>query len=322
MPDTFTFIQPVLDLGHLIAVQSELSRPQSIHHMGDERFAASCLRRGVSLFDGAIARRDFDPHNAKAAGHELIRNCIARVPGGAFQIANIGDGGGIWDPDAGGQLPPYLIQVESMHLAAANFVMSKAQVRDRAMVLTTSLARFSACYGRVINELLIVQGKRGARIVATEITCFNECRLTHDGDGVVVFETFGRRLKLFDLTEGGGLSKQCVLVQFELGDFFNGCRFVCVGHLRSTLIVSNGLSCISPQGEAALVLAYIDPAHVDWVETALSAGRMGREHYYETDDTVLRNVASIEFSADGRTAWLGSLAGDTVTTFDISSITG
>lgn len=312
--------EPRLPASALVPVQKHLSRPESIHVLADGSFAASCRGRGVSLFDGKGARRDLGPVNAVANGHELIPNGIAPQPDGSFLIANIGEGGGVWRLSADGTLATYLMEVDGVHLAAANFVMTDSLGRTWITVSTTSLPRFAAYSDKVANGLLIVQDDQGARILADDIAFANECRLTPDGSGLVVAETFGRRVTRFDL-EGGKLSGRRVLAQFGSGDFPDGCRYDRQGHLWLTSIVSNRLWRIAPDGDRVLVLADSDAAHIDWVESALAQGRMGRDHFYENGPTTLHNVASIDFSDDGRIAFLGSLAGDTVYALDVSTIT-
>jgi len=312
--------EPRLSASTLVPVQKNLSRPESIHVLPDGTFAVSCRGRGVSLFDGKGARRDLGPVNALANGHEVIPNGIAPQNDGSFLLANIGEGGGVWRLSADGALTPHLMQVEGVHLAAANFVMTDALGRTWITVSTTSLPRFDAYSDTVANGLLIVQDDQGTRILADDIAFANECRLTPDGRGLVIAETFGRRVTHFDV-DGGALSGRRVLAQFGPGDFPDGCRYDRHGHLWLTSIVSNRLWRIPPIGEPVLVLADSDPAHIDWVESALAQGRMGRDHFYENGKTTLHNVASIDFSADERTAYLGSLAGDTVYALNISTIT-
>lgn len=310
---------PRLSASALVPVQAALSRPESVHVLADGTFAASCRARGVSLFDGKGARRDLGPAGATANGHELIPNGIAPQADGSFLLANIGEGGGVWRLSAQGALTPHLLEVDGVHLAAANFVMTDAQGRNWITVSTTSLPRFDAYSDKVANGLLIVQDDQGARILADDIAFANECRLTPDRRGIVIAETFGRRVTQFDLA-GGGLTNRRVLAQFGRGDFPDGCRYDRHGHLWLASIVSNRLWRIAPDGNAVLVLADSDPAHIDWVENALAQGRMGRAHFYDNGQTRLHNIASIAFSNDERTAYLGSLAGDSVYALDISTI--
>jgi hypothetical protein len=316
-----TLPQPLLPTNALQVVEQRLSRPESIQVLGPNSFAASCRGRGVSLFDGNGARRDLGPEGAMGNGHELIPNGIAPLPDGSFLLANIGEGGGVWRLSPEGELSPHLIEVDGIHLAATNFVMMDPVGRIWITVSTTSLPRFNAYSNKVANGLLIVQDETGTHILADDIAFANECRLTPDGSGLVVSETFGRRVTRFDL-EGKRLVRRRTLAQFGHGDFPDGCRYDSKGHLWLTSIVSNRIWRIAPNGEAVLILADTDPAHVEWVEAALAQGRMGRDHFYDCGNTTLRNVASIAFSADGRTAWLGSLAGDTVYALNIASIVG
>lgn len=314
-----SLLSPLLSVDSLRLMRDRLARPESIQVIGPDLLAASCRGRGVSLFDSHGRYEILGPLDARANGHELIPNGIAPQADGGFLIANIGEGGGIWHLSADGSLRPHLLEVEGVHLAAANFVMTDTLGRNWITVSTTSLPRFDAYSNTVANGLLIVEDKRGARILADDIAFSNECRLTPRGDGIVISETFGRRVTRFDF-DGNTLSNRRAFVQFGHGDFPDGCRYDSQGHLWLTSIVSNRVWRISPEGQAVLVLADTDPVHVEWVETALAEGRMGREHFYECGATTLRNVASIAFSDDESTAWLGSLAGSEIYALPISSI--
>ena len=88
------------------------------------------------------------------------------------------------------------------------------------------------------------------------------------------------------------------------------------GHLWVTSIVSNRLLRIAPDGTVALVFEDGDPEHIAKVENALSDRTVTRDHFYMTSGRRVQNVASIAFGGpDLRTAYLGSLAGDTLPIF-------
>jgi sugar lactone lactonase YvrE len=254
-----------------------------------------------------------------ANGAELIPNGIAPLPDGGFLVANIGEGGGVWRLSPEGDLTPHLMEVDGVFLAAANFVMVDGQGRTWITVSTVSQPRFKAYTDRVADGLVIVEDQAGARIVADDICFANECRIGPSGADLYVSETFGRRVARYDLAVDGTLSNKDVFSQFGRGDFPDGCRFDAAGHLWLTCIVSNRVYRIAPDGHARLVLEDLDPDHVDWVEDALAEGRMGREHFYRAGGRILGNVASIDFSADGGRAHMGSLCGAGITTFDLIS---
>lgn len=302
---------PLLSLSDVTRIGQGLERPESVHVLADGTLSVSRRGQGVNFISpsGVITARG--PNPALAGGKELIPNGIAPLADGSYLIANIGEGGGIWHLSPEGDLTPHLMEVDGIHLAAANFVMSVPDGRTFITVSTVSQPRFAAYSDKVADGLVIVMDDTGARILADDICFANECRLTPDGTGLVVSETFSRRVTRFDLGPNG-LNNRRTFAQFGRGDFPDGIRFDAMGHLWVTSIVGNRLWRVAPDGSKTLILEDCDDAWVDTVETALAEGRMGREHFYETGNSRLGNIASIAFSADGTTAYLGSLCGTSI----------
>lgn len=308
---TDTFPKPQLSLNDVTYIGQGLDRPESVHVLSDDMLAVSHRGRGVSLVSPTGQITTCGPSPAFACGEELIPNGIAPQADGSYLIANIGEGGGIWHLSPAGDLTPHLMEVDGIHLAAANFVMSVPDGRTFITVSTVSRPRFAAYSDKVADGLVIVMDNEGARILANDICFANECRLTPDGAGLMVSETFSRRVTRFDFGPKG-LSNRQTFAQFGRGDFPDGIRFDADGHLWITSIVGNRLWRVAPDGSKALILEDCDAAWVETVETALAEGRMGREHFYQTGTSRLGNIASIAFSADGNTAYLGSLCGTSI----------
>lgn len=306
--------QPRLSLDALHRFGHGLARPESVHVYADGSLAVSHRGRGISMISPAGEVRTLGPSPAMAGGSELIPNGIALQADGSFLIANIGEGGGIWRLSAQGELTPYLMEVDGVALAAANFVMTDAQGRHFITVSTLSLPRFNAYSEEVRDGMILMVDAKGPRILADDICFANECRLTPDRRGLLVTETFARAVTRFDLDDQG-LSNRRVCARFGRGDFPDGIRFDAAGYLWVTCIVSNRLWRIAPDGQKELVIEDCDPEWVQTVESALAAGHMGREHFYGTGKSTLGNIASIAFSHDGRTGYLGSLCGSSILTF-------
>ncbi|OCW59596.1 gluconolactonase [Hoeflea olei] len=312
---------PLVRIEQVSKIGKNLERPESVHFFSDGSLAASHRGRGVSriLPNGDVTTIGPDP--AIANSHELVPNGIAPLADGSFLLSNIGEGGGIWHLSPEGTLSPHLMEADGIALAAANFIMTDAQDRTWITVSTIRQPRFDAYSDKVADGLIVLMDQSGARILADDICFSNECRLTPDGTGLVISETFSRRITHFDLV-GGELKNRRTLAQFGRGDFPDGIRFDSQGHLWVTCIVSNRIWRIAPDGSRTLVLEDCDAALVDRVETALAEGQMGREHFYDTGTSRLCNMASIDFSSDESTAYVGSLCGDAILTFPISTVLG
>ena len=306
----------LLSAADATAIGSGLDRPESVHVTGDGGLVVSHRGRGISRItpDGRISTHG--PNPAMANGTELTPNGIAPQPDGSTLIANIGEGGGIWRLTADEQLEPVLMEAEGVPLAAANFVMTDEQGRIWITVSTIKQPRYQAYSDKVADGLVVLVENGRAKILADDICFANECRLTPAGAGLVVSETFSRRITRFDFgTEG--LTNRRTLAQFGRGDFPDGIRFDSAGNLWVTCIVSNRLWRVAPDGTARLILEDCDHALVDRVETALSEGRMGREHFYDTGESRPGNIASIAFSKNESRAYLGSLCGTSILSIPI-----
>ncbi|MGF1623125.1 MAG: SMP-30/gluconolactonase/LRE family protein [Rhodomicrobiaceae bacterium] len=306
-----------LDLNSVSAIGYELERPESVQATADGSLYVSHRARGITQIMHDGSQRLIGRPGLTANGHELIPNGIQPMPDGSFLLANIGEGGGVWRLSEEGALTPHLMEVDGRFLAAANFVMRDVTGRIWITVSTVSQPRFKAYTPNIADGLVIVQDERGARIVADDICFANECRIAPSGMEFYISETFARRVSRFRLAEDGALSGRETFCQFGRGDFPDGCRFDAAGHLWLTSIVANRIYRLAPNGAPRLILEDCDDAHVDWVETALAKGRMGREHFYKAGGRKLANVASIAFSPDGGRAYMGSLCGRSVTSFEV-----
>lgn len=311
--------KPVVSLEAVSFIGQNLNRPESVHVAEDGSLYVSHRDCGVSQIYPDGRQRLIGHPGQQANGHELIPNGIARLADGSFRIANIGDGGGIWTlDDATGKIEPFIMEADGCFLAAANFIMTDTKGRTWITVSTISQPRFAAYNENVKDGLIVLHDSTGTRIVADGLGFTNECRLSPDGKNLVVAETFSRLITQFDLKENGDLVNARTYAQFGRGDFLDGCRFDKDGHLWMTSIVSNRLYRIAPDGTPTLVLEDMDPKHVDWVEAALAAGKMGKEHFYEVGGQKLRNIASVAFGGPGvRTVYMGSLANTKITTFTL-----
>lgn len=308
---THTAGKPLLSVDDVTRIGQGLDRPESVHVTGDGGLVVSHRARGISRISPEGQVQTLGPSPAVANGADLVPNGIAPQPDGSVLIANIGEGGGIWRLGPDQSLTCEVMEAEGVPLAAANFVMTDDAGRMWITVSTIQQPRFNAYSDKVADGLIVLVDNGTARILADDICFANECRLTPDGTGLVISETFSRRVTRFDLGPDG-LSNRRTMVQFGRGDFPDGIRFDSAGHLWVTCIVSNRLWRVAPDGQAQLVLEDCDEDLVDRVESALAEGRMGREHFYDTGRSRLGNIASITFSQDESRAFLGSLCGTSI----------
>jgi sugar lactone lactonase YvrE len=300
-------------------VGRELKRPECVLCMPSGRLYVA--HRG-----GGILRIEPDGTQSLLAwqqpadAHDFIPNGFALLPDGTFLVANMGHDGGVWARRPSGRVEPYLMTVDGEKLAKANFVFNDDVGRVWITVTTRSdpLSKAMTALGapECNDGFVCMVDDKGARIVADGFAFTNEARVDPTGQWLYVVETQGRRIARFRLSASGELSGRETFARFGHGTFADGIAFDAEGHLWVTSIVSNRLFRIAPDGNAELVFEDGNPEHIAKVEDALTSGTISRDHFYLKSGAKVQNVASIAFGGpDLRTAYLGSLAGDTIPTF-------
>jgi sugar lactone lactonase YvrE len=296
-----------------------LVRPECVvTHASGLLFAADWSGSGgvaVVAPDGSVrkilARRPAD--------NPLRPNGIAFEPGGTFLVAHLGmETGGLYRLHPDGALEEVLTTLDGAPLPPCNFPLIDRQGRIWLTVSTRVVPRADDYRAEASTGFIVLIDARGARIVADGLGYANECVLSADERTLFVNETFARRLTRFRVADDGTLGERAVVARFGAGVFPDGLARDEHDGLWITSIVSNRVIRVTPDGRQGVVLEDCDPAHVDWVEVAYRADALGRPHLDGTPARVLRNLSSLAFGGpDRRRAFLGTLLGDTIPSFDV-----
>jgi sugar lactone lactonase YvrE len=308
-----------IDVTQLDFVGHDLKRPECVLCMPSGRLY-------VAHRSGGILRIEPDGRQAlltwtlPGGVHDFIPNGMALLSDGRFLVANMGHDGGVWARRPNGDVEPFLASVDGVPLTKANFVFNDERGRIWITVTTRSdpMSRAMTALGapECNDGFVCMVDDRGARIAAEGFAFTNEARLDRAGERLYVVETHGRRITRFRIGASGELSGRETFASFGRGTFADGIAFDVEGHVWVTSIISNRLFRVAPDGKAELVFEDSDPDHIERVERALSDGSITRDHFYLKSGKRVQNVASISFGgADLRTAYLGSLAGDTLPRF-------
>lgn len=306
---------PALSLERLALVGSGLVRPECVLATADGCLYTADWRGGVACVrpDGTQAL-----YLGKLPGGRPLRpNGIAVLRDGSFLLADLGEAqGGVFALCRDGQVRPSLETVDGEALPPTNYVALDAAGRLWITVSTRLVPRARAYRRGVADGFIVLVDARGARIVADGLGYTNEALVSPDGAWLYVNETFARRLSRFPLRENGDLGPKEVVTTFGHGTYPDGLCFDAEGGVWITSIVSNRLIRVAPDGSQTLMLEDADPAHTEWAEQAFLAGTMGRPHLDKAAGKVLRNISSLAFGGpDLRTAYLGCLLGDSITSF-------
>jgi sugar lactone lactonase YvrE len=309
----------LIDCAQLGFVGHDLKRPECVLCMPSGRLYVAHRGGGIMRIEpdgsqGLLAWK------LPAEARDFIPNGLALLSDGSFLIANMGHGGGVWARRPDGTVEPFLLEVDGEPLAKANYVFNDDRGRVWITMTTRSYPLSKAMTGLGAPEctdgfVCMVDGDR-ARIVADGFAFTNEERIDPAGDRLYVVETLGRRITRFRIGASGDLSGREIFTSFGHGTFADGIAFDVDGHLWVTSIVSNRLFRVAPDGNATLVFEDANPEQIEAVEKALIDSTVTRDHFNCKSGRYVHNIASIAFGGpDLRTAYLGSLVGDTLATF-------
>ncbi len=304
-------MNPMIDPRTLRFLGTGLARPECVLAGANGRLYASDWRGGVSVLEPDGSQWSV---LAGDAGFELRPNGIALLPDGAFLVCHLGEAsGGVFRLEAGGELRPFLLEVDGMALPPTNYAHLDHAGRTWITVSTRLVPRARGYRADHADGFIVLVDERGARIVADALGYTNECQVHPDGRRLFVNETFSRRLTAFDIGVDGSLSNRRTAAEFGDGTFPDGLAFDTDGDAWITSIVSNRVIRVRADGRQDVILEDSDPVHLATVESAYREGRMDRPHLDRTVSERLRNVSSLAFGgADLRTAYLGCLLGDNI----------
>jgi hypothetical protein len=299
-------LEPVQDLDGVEFIGAGLRRPECVLCTAD-RVAH------VSNWDGGISRIHADgrvEHLLARAGRFQVKpNGICLLPDRSYLLAHLGEReGGIYQLHPGGDLSPFLTEVNGEPLPPSNYVHLDRTGRIWITVSTRLMPRALGYRPSVADGFIVLLHDGKARIVADDLGYANECVVDPAGEYLYVNETFGRRLSRFAIGRDHVLGKRETVASFGAGTFPDGLVFDADGAIWITSIISNRLIRIGPDGGQQTWLEDVDPEQLEIIEAAFVAEQLGRPHLDKVHSRKLRNISSMAFGgADLQDAYLGCL---------------
>jgi sugar lactone lactonase YvrE len=244
-------------------------------------------------------------------------NGIALAADGTLLLAHLGAGdGGVFALHPDGRIESVIASVGGAALPPTNFVLQDHKQRIWATVSTRKHPRQLDYRPDPSEGFIVLHDARGTRIVADGLGYTNECAVHPDGERLFVNETFGRRVSAFTIRADGSLADRRTVATFGPGTYADGLAFDVDGGMWITSIVSNRVIRVRPDGRQEIVIEDADPAYLESAERDFMAGRLSSAHLDAPGRRTLRNLSSLAFGgADRRTAYLGTLMGDTIPCF-------
>ncbi len=146
----------------------------------------------------------------------------------------------------------------------------------------------------------------------------NEIRFDAKEEFLYVVETTGGRITRLRIDDSGEVQGREVFGPSNLGPgaWPDGIAFDSYGNLWGTLVYSDKLFVLTPEGDLRILLDEGDPVKVAALERAIAEGQVTHDVLFATGRGVAPWMASVTFGgSDLQTVYIGSLKGDRIPFF-------
>jgi len=316
-----------LDKSRIRYIGQELQRPECILAEPDGTLWSADARGGVMQIrpDGSqsIVTQQRSGH-FEAAGSESHRylrgtlpNGLAFARNGDFLIANFGTDC-LETMTREGKSTVLADSVDGRPIGKVNFVLRDS--KDRLWVtISTRTTNWMHALRTDLKDGYIALYDRGVfRIVAEGFGFTNEVRLDAKEEFLYVVETTGGRISRLRVEANGELKNREVFGPRNLGKgaWPDGIAFDIAGNLWGTMVYSDKLFVLTPEGDLRILLDEGDPAKVDALERQFFAGKVTEDVLFATGQGIAPWMASVTFGGpDLKTVYIGSLKGNRIPYF-------
>jgi sugar lactone lactonase YvrE len=256
---------------------------------------------------------DFNTRYVQSQGS--LPNGMAFLANGDFIIAN-------WGTDSvevmtrEGRVRRLFDSIEGRPLGKANFVMRDSRGRVWLTVTTRMQPWTESINARARDGYIALIDDRGVRIVADGFEGTNEVKFDAEEEWLYVVESNGRRISRLRVQDDGSLTDCEVYGPSKLEGFPDGFAFDAYGNLWVTLIMTDKLVAITPEGDVLTLLDDSDPQATKRLNEHFEARTLTPEIMGACAGTLAPWMASLTFGgADLCTVYLGSLRGTTLPSF-------
>ncbi len=262
---------------------------------------------------GAGGEVNFDKRYVQSVGSLPNGLCFDAM--GNFVICN-------WGTDAletmtrDGKLTTLCSQIDGQPLGKANFPLRDSKGRIWFTVTTRTQPWTAQLTTKASDGYIAVLDENGVRIVADGFCGTNEIRFDPAEEWLYVVESTGHKISRLRLQTDGSLADREVYGPANLGGFPDGFAFDAFGNLWITLIFSDELIALTPDGELLTLLDDSSPATKKHLLDHFAAGTLTPDIMGATHGSIAPWMASLTFGGpDLRTIYLGSLRGTTIPYF-------
>lgn len=206
--------------------------------------------------------------------------------------------------------------IDGKPLGKTNFVLTDSHGRIWFTVTTRLQPWIRSINERVADGYVGLIDQHGIRIVAEGFAGTNEIRFDAHEEWLYVVESNGRRISRLRVATDGNCSGREVFGPTDLGGIPDGFAFDAFGNLWITLILSERLVALTPEGDLLTLLDDGDSAAVAAFDRHFADGTVTPEVMATCKGPLAPWMASVTFGGpDLRTIYLGSLMGTTIPFF-------
>jgi sugar lactone lactonase YvrE len=322
---------PVLDFEiDKVSIQyigDDLHRPECILAEPDGTLWAADARGGVARIqpDGTqeivTQKRSghFDSAGDEATRflHGTLPNGLAFARNGDLLISNFGtDCLEIMSRD--GATRVLADRIDGQPIGKVNFVLRDSKDRIWITVSTKIKNWMHALRTDLADGYVARYEDGGFRIVADGFRFTNEIRFDAGERFLYVVETTGGCVSRLRVNEDGSLSNREVFGPSSLGKgaWPDGIAFDSFGNLWGTMVYSDKLFVLTPEGDLKILLDEGDPQKVDRLEQAFFNNHVTEDVLFVTGQGIAPWMASVTFGGPRlETVYIGSLKGKRIPYF-------
>jgi gluconolactonase len=316
-----------IDRAAIQYIGQDLQRPECILAEPDGTLWAADARGGVARIDPGgtqqiiTQKRGMGFEDAADEANRFLTgtlpNGLAFAANGDILISNFGtDCLEIMSRD--GETRVLADSIDGEPIGKVNFVLRDSRGRIWITV-TTRVKNWMHALRTDLADGYVARYIDGKfRIVADGFHFTNEIRFDAAEEWMYVVETTGGCISRLRVGADGNLSNREIFGPTRLGKgaWPDGIAFDSFGNLWGTMVYSDKLFVLTPEGDLKVLLDEGDPIKVDALEQEFFRGSVTRDTLFATGQGIAPWMASVTFGGpDLRTAYIGSLKGKRIPCF-------
>ncbi|MGH9159740.1 MAG: SMP-30/gluconolactonase/LRE family protein [Vicinamibacteraceae bacterium] len=322
---------PILDFGidtsAIRYIGRELQRPECILAERDGTLWVADARGGVVrltangsqeiITQRRSAHFEVANNEAKRYLEGTLPNGLAFARNGDFLISNFGtDCLEIMSRDGTSRV--VVDRIDGHAIGKVNFVLRDSRDRIWITISTRRKNWMHALRGDLADGYLARYENGEFHIVADGFRFTNEIRFDAGERFLYVVETTGGCITRLRIDEKGEVAEREIFGPSSLGKgaWPDGIAFDSYGNLWGTLVYSDKLFVLTPQGDLRILLDEGDPGRVEALEQAFRRNEVTEDVLFATGRGLAPWMASVTFGGcDLRTVYIGSLKGTRIPYF-------